>query len=550
LYHPFQFVLPWVIGTPWDIARANTRPTALDWRNPSPILELSGGEYDLSDTPVMRITTDGNQTGLWRGRVYEHYVGSLWEEAEEPGLPANFFVDSQPQSTLRARVMRMNSSTVTHIRQLDDLPRLAPEFGNYSSVTEVVELISREPDVVFASGIAMSLLSNSSRYGVRVDQDGTTGIFSIRRGVWRGLWRGDDQYLVRSVTANLRTSALFKAPGLENEDLQSWRANPVRSATLQLPQDPETRTRLLGIVQELQERWRQDGNPLETPYHKMLATNAYLHTTCTYSLSAPTVPPTEDAVLYFLTESKRGACDMFASSMALLLRAQGIPSRIVTGYIQPEDGPPDTLEIGEGQPEIRFSVPDPDQPALINNIPDDKRVTFVVREKEAHAWVEYFIPNAGWLSFDPTAGTRTTEATWTEKLITLLQLPKLGENWRVAMIPALGVVMLLVGGIWTLRENRRGLNPREPHHDVQRAHITAAYAQAIQLLSRQVPRLSQQTPIEYEAAVSSSPLSADAKQEFAALTHLFSSARYATTPPPVRPEDLNASLSRLRNSLR
>jgi len=66
---------------------------------------------------------------------------------------------------------------------------------------------------------------------------------------------------------------------------------------------------------------------------------------------------------------RTGYCEQFAASMAVLARARGVPSRVVIGFTPGEPAPADTL---------------------------------VVRDKNAHAWVELWVPGAGWTSFDPT----------------------------------------------------------------------------------------------------------------------------------------------------
>ena len=76
--------------------------------------------------------------------------------------------------------------------------------------------------------------------------------------------------------------------------------------------------------------------------------------------------PVED----FLFEFRRGHCEYFASSMVLMLRATGIPARLVTGYLGGEYNPFEDY--------------------------------YVVRQSNAHAWVEAYLPDRGWTTFDPT----------------------------------------------------------------------------------------------------------------------------------------------------
>jgi hypothetical protein len=76
--------------------------------------------------------------------------------------------------------------------------------------------------------------------------------------------------------------------------------------------------------------------------------------------------PVED----FLFSTRRGHCEYFASSMVLMLRSVGIRSRLATGYLGAEYNP------FEGY--------------------------YIVRQSNAHAWVEAYLPDEGWRVFDPT----------------------------------------------------------------------------------------------------------------------------------------------------
>ncbi len=78
-----------------------------------------------------------------------------------------------------------------------------------------------------------------------------------------------------------------------------------------------------------------------------------------------------DSIDQFLFESKQGYCEHFASATTFLLRSAGIPSRVVAGY-----------QGGEWNPYERY---------------------LQVRQYDAHAWVEYWLPEQGWQRLDPTA---------------------------------------------------------------------------------------------------------------------------------------------------
>ncbi len=88
-----------------------------------------------------------------------------------------------------------------------------------------------------------------------------------------------------------------------------------------------------------------------------------------------TSTPIED----FLFRYRSGHCELFASSMVLLLRSQGIPAHLVTGFLG-----------GEYNPFEGYTI---------------------VRNENAHAWVEAYVPGMGWQIFDPTPpGGRPTAA--------------------------------------------------------------------------------------------------------------------------------------------
>ena len=118
------------------------------------------------------------------------------------------------------------------------------------------------------------------------------------------------------------------------------------------------------------------------------------------------MPATADATVYFLTDSRRGACDMFASSMALLLREMGVPARVATGFQDPM-----TLESTiEGE---------------------EGRTTKILRERDAHAWVEYYVPQYGWISVDPTQNARELPPTLGGKLADAFQFirPRIAADY-------------------------------------------------------------------------------------------------------------------------
>ncbi len=93
------------------------------------------------------------------------------------------------------------------------------------------------------------------------------------------------------------------------------------------------------------------------------------HGSFVYSLEPP--PLGADAVDDFLFRTREGFCGHYASAFVALMRAAGIPARVVTGYLG-----------GEWNPVARF---------------------FVIRQADAHAWAEVWLEGRGWTRVDPTA---------------------------------------------------------------------------------------------------------------------------------------------------
>ncbi|OQA18367.1 MAG: Protein-glutamine gamma-glutamyltransferase [bacterium ADurb.Bin363] len=107
----------------------------------------------------------------------------------------------------------------------------------------------------------------------------------------------------------------------------------------------------------------------EDAYSKCLAIEGYFHRTFQYGLD---FKPSKqgDPVEEFILNKKSAHCEYFATGMILLLRSCGIPSRYVTGFL----------------------------------VHEYNRSTgyYVVRERDSHAWVEAYLPQGDWVTFDPT----------------------------------------------------------------------------------------------------------------------------------------------------
>jgi hypothetical protein len=102
---------------------------------------------------------------------------------------------------------------------------------------------------------------------------------------------------------------------------------------------------------------------------KAALVETYLKRNYGYTLKL-TWKPGPQPISTFLFDAKAGHCEYFASSMAILLRSAGIPTRLINGFLMGEYNP-----VGG---------------------------SYIIRQSDAHSWVEVYVPGGGWTEFDPT----------------------------------------------------------------------------------------------------------------------------------------------------
>jgi transglutaminase-like putative cysteine protease len=136
-----------------------------------------------------------------------------------------------------------------------------------------------------------------------------------------------------------------------------------------------------------------------SPYSKAAAIADYLRLHYAYTLQLPSTTQ-HDPIANFLFVRRKGHCEYFASSMAVMLRTLGIPSRIVNGFSGGEF--------------------------------NDLTSQYVIRASDAHSWVEAYIPGEGWMEFDPTPSSGSgASGPWSRYMLYMDAMSSFWREWVV-----------------------------------------------------------------------------------------------------------------------
>ena len=280
------------------------------------------GKIKQNTSVVMRIEFSSNgkphrpgDAVYWRGVVLDHFNGNSWFSTARP----KWKFSNQPGVGLQLFPFAPNPGLIRQDIYMD-------EFGS---------------NVIFTQGVPLFV-------------DGDFRHLQVSMNL--ALKALDRNSHPKTVTLISDPMPSFQSRNREQFDMKSER---LRKKFLQLPaMSPE-------IVQ-LAKRLTQNAASPSAQADNILN---YLRTDFDYTLELqkkPGLSPLD----HFLFTRKKGHCEYFASSMAVLLRLTGIPARLVNGFLGVEWN-----DLGQ---------------------------YMVVRQKHAHSWVEAYFPDKGWVRYYPT----------------------------------------------------------------------------------------------------------------------------------------------------
>jgi transglutaminase-like putative cysteine protease len=284
---------------------------------------------ELGDDIVMRVRAP--EPAFWRGQTFTDFDGRTWTVSPDLGQPRDGPVIDVPATVGDALSSTVPSRELVQTYFVEqDLPNIV--FAATQAVQVIFDgTLWTRPDGALRSDVTLTAGSVYTVISQRVQVDA-----DVLRA------QGD----LGAFYAGFREMA-------GGDELDPF---------LELPDSTTQRT--IDLARSLR-------TPGASTYDTILAYEAWLGANTEYDLDAPVPADGADAVDDFLFESQLGFCEQIASALTIMLRSQGVPARLATGYVPGER--------------------------------DRVSGVWNVKGSDAHAWVEVWFPLTGWQAFDPTA---------------------------------------------------------------------------------------------------------------------------------------------------
>ena len=409
---------PWWDYESWATETASTRALTFAWDHDYGPLKWSRDGREL-------LRVRAKEKAYWKARNLDRFNGRSWEfepranEAPTQQWPEDVAAQRRWRQRLRVSVQNVISDTFVS--------------------AGVTDSVLGKPGYHIGGGVyaATASLRRGDAYTTTAYTPQPSGRQLRAAGTDYAAWL--DRYLVIDLrvpappVSGRIVTARFPAWGLEGEPTVD---GSVRTEDVRRALEEETLARTWALAQQLREQ-------SASPFEYVERVERHLDSGFTYSESPPASARTLEG---FLFDAKTGFCQQFSGAEALLLRMAGIPARVATGFS------PGSL--------------------------DEKTNEYVVRDFDAHSWVEVWFPDLGWVTRDPTPASAPARSQPTdagpggpggtpggqapdlggERITDPLRAPApedAGTPWTVWAALAIAAVALASAGRLLLRRRRR-----------------------------------------------------------------------------------------------
>jgi protein-glutamine gamma-glutamyltransferase len=507
------------------------------------------GRIQQNSAVVMRIRVDGNPSRAadihWRGIVLTNFDGKRW------------FTPSHEQTLIQqdafGNYLFGGPSLPPGTNDFLGASVLSPDNSYTLHYTVLMEPIAT--DAIF---IAPRPLVIHGSFG------GETGVVGDSRHP-NYLFLDRTGSVFNSLHNNFKVSydGVSRIPAIPASALREEPADfPLRILQTYLEVPPQLDPRIPALAGKITADSKNE-------YDKAANIERYLMTHYSYTLDL-SGPRVKDPLANFLFVRRSGHCEYFASAMTIMLRSIGIPARYATGFL----------------------------PGEYNDVGGD----YIIRESDAHAWVEVYFPSYGWITFDPTppgAGKHSglfgrfsmywdwfqftwgewvinydfshqmmlgqamhhSSRSWSDRVRDLYRRKRdalmhalmgfdhrmEGSPWFLpSLLTLLVMVLLALRGKWMIRYAFARWSLRARRAGNLTASLAALeYTEMLRLLEKRGwKKTPSQTPLEFAAAISAPDVSAPV----ARLTELYQSARFGSHPAPI--EQMSTLLRSIRDLVR
>jgi protein-glutamine gamma-glutamyltransferase len=333
----------------------------------------------LTTATLLRLTSSGPAPG-WRrslrygGRVlaqalplalvfwllFPRFAAPLWQVPNDSQTAASGLSDTMSPGDITQ--LALSDEVAFRVRFASAAPPAAERYWRGPVLDSFDGHTWKRATSGFAGAPPLQPLGPEYRYTVMMEPHQHRWIFMLD---WPATWNLPRAGLTSDYTLTQPDplSRAVDVTGTSYTSIQSSQplTKNMRWRDLQQPQDRNPRTRQL--AQELRSA-HADDMELVGAVLGMFRQQAFF-----YTLTPPKL--SDNSVDDFLFGTKRGFCGHYASAFAALMRAAGIPARVVTGY----------------------------QGGTLNPYGD----YWILRQSDAHAWTEIWIAGRGWMRVDPTA---------------------------------------------------------------------------------------------------------------------------------------------------